>query len=156
MLVFLIFSHSNKSVVHKSSIRSIEAGFKIGRLPNFFTKIGILGGIVDNLRRLLGVEYRLAFFVVVLVLGVVVEGFSPFLMKYSIQKKKIFFKNIIHYTLVTDNEFNTLVSGTYLYLNLCFLHFFYYSLAEQNLQSRVSHWTLSLENLLLLLESNFV
>ena len=87
MLVFLIFSHSNKSVVHKSSIRSIEAGFKIGRLPNFFTKIGILGGIVDNLRRLLGVEYRLAFFVVVLVLGVVVEGFSPFLMKYSIQKK---------------------------------------------------------------------
>ena len=42
---------------------------------------------MDNLRRLLGVEYRLAFFVVVLVLGVVVEGFSPFLMKYSIQKK---------------------------------------------------------------------
>lgn len=52
----LLFSHSNKSVVHKSSIRSIEAGFKIGLLPNFLTKIGILGGIVDNLRRLLGVE----------------------------------------------------------------------------------------------------
>ena len=32
----LLFSHSNKSVVHKSSIRSIEAGFKIGLLPNFF------------------------------------------------------------------------------------------------------------------------
>ena len=87
----LLFSHSNKSVVHKSSIRSIEAGFKIGLLPNFFTKIGILGGIVDNLRRLLGVEYRLTavFVVVVLVLGVVVEGFSPFLMKYSIERKRI-------------------------------------------------------------------
>ena len=73
-------------------MRSIEdTGFKIGLLPNFFTKIGILGGIVDNLRRLLGVEYLLAVFVVVLmVLGVVViEGFSPFLMKYSVQKKKI-------------------------------------------------------------------
>ena len=67
-------------------MRSIEdTGFKIGLLPNFLTKIGILGGIVDNLRRLLGVEYRLAVFVVVvLVLGVVVEGFSPFLMKYSV------------------------------------------------------------------------
>ena len=46
---------------------------------------------MDNLRRLLGVEYRLTavFVVVVLVLGVVVEGFSPFLMKYSIERKRI-------------------------------------------------------------------